>query len=103
MEALRAGSFIAAAQETHLKAGRVFLANREPLALVRPSAFLENSGLRNQPVTGRIHRDGKATGKGESLNFNFFRHHGTITKMNQKHPQRAFFTVTVQMTEDKKC
>lgn len=78
-------------------------ANREPLALVRPSAFLENSGLRNQPVTGRIHRAGKAKGKGESLNFNFFRHHGSITKMNQKHPQRAFFTVTVQMTEDKKC
>ena len=71
--------------------------------MVRLSAFLENSGVRNRPITGAIHRAAKAKGKGESLNFNFFRHHGTITKMNQKHPLRAFFTVTIQMTEDKTC
>lgn len=43
------------------------------------------------PVTGRIHRAIKANGKGESLNFNFFRHHGTITKMNQKHLTESIF------------
>lgn len=71
--------------------------------MVRLPAFPENSGLRNPPTTGAIHRAAKAKGKGESLNFNFFRHRGTITRMNQKHPLRAFFTITVQMTEDKTC
>lgn len=67
------------------------------------SPFLENSGFRNKPVAGRVNSTIKANGEAGSLNFNFGRHRGTITEMNQKHPLETFFTVTVQMTGDKNC
>lgn len=106
MEALTSGITVIAAVEVKSFKSYKGLSGISPQQ-IKPLTFGEAISLSRklmspESVTDRIYISVEANGQGQGLNFNFFRHHGTITEMNQKHSWRTFFTVTVRWQKIKK-